>query len=79
MECLTNCLQFWLSSSVAVSLIQLVAIVSLLPPLFTVGMHSHLLFHSAGIQINIFDFRPDFVAAVYCDSNFKSLLGWKAD
>jgi hypothetical protein len=39
MECLTNCLQFWLSSSVAVSLIQLVAIVSLLPPLFTIGKH----------------------------------------
>ncbi|CAB3361895.1 Hypothetical predicted protein [Cloeon dipterum] len=37
MQCLTNCLQFWLSSSVAVSIIQLVAIVSLLPPLFTVG------------------------------------------
>ncbi|XP_065338638.1 transmembrane protein 94 isoform X2 [Cloeon dipterum] len=37
MQCLTNCLQFWLSSSVAVSIIQLVAIISLLPPLFTVG------------------------------------------
>ncbi|XP_059477239.1 transmembrane protein 94 isoform X2 [Neocloeon triangulifer] len=37
MQCLTNCLQFWLSSSVAVSIIQVVAIVSLLPPLFTIG------------------------------------------
>ncbi|KAF4527294.1 hypothetical protein B566_EDAN001068 [Ephemera danica] len=37
MQCITNSLQFWLSSSISISLVQIVATLVVLPPIFTTG------------------------------------------